>query len=96
MGDKPSIFGFAALGFSVFPCEDGTEAAALLKELKETGYGVIYVTEALAKEIPDAIRAMRRDAVPAVILIPGLSGNTGEGRRGVEESVEKAVGSKLV
>lgn len=96
MGDKLSIFGFAALGFEVRPCEDGADAAKLLKELAEGPYGVVYITEALAAQIPEEIRALRDRPTPAVILIPGLFGNTGAGKRGVEESVEKAVGSKLV
>lgn len=96
MGDKQSIFGFAALGFDVRPCEDGAEAAKTLKELAEGDTGVVYITEALAAQIPEEIRALRDVPTPAVILIPGLSGNTGAGKRGVEESVEKAVGSKLV
>ena len=34
--------------------------------------------------------------LPAVILIPGVSGNTGEGVAGVKRSVEQAVGSDIL
>ena len=33
---------------------------------------------------------------PAIILIPGVKGNTGEGLRGVHKSVEQAVGSDIL
>ena len=96
MGDRASIFGFAALGFDLFPCESREEALAALKNCTDGSVGVLYVTEKTAALLEEEIRALRDDPVPAVILIPGLSGNTGAGRRGVEESVEKAIGSKLV
>ena len=95
MGDMASIYGFAALGFTVLPCESREDALAALKDCCDGSVGVVYVTEKIAALIPEEIRARRSEPVPAVILIPGLSGNTGEGRRGVEESVEKAVGTKL-
>ena len=33
---------------------------------------------------------------PAVILIPGISGNTGDGLKAVKKSVEQAVGSDII
>lgn len=95
MGDKASVYGFAALGFDTLPCETREEALAALKSCCDGSVGVVYVTEKLAALIEEEIRARRNEPVPAIILIPGLSGNTGAGRRGVEESVEKAIGTKL-
>ena len=34
--------------------------------------------------------------VPAIIRIPGVSGNTGDGIQGVKDSVEQAVGSDIL
>ena len=34
--------------------------------------------------------------LPAIILIPGISGNTGRGIRSVKRSVEQAVGSDII
>ena len=96
IGDAASVYGFAALGFDVMPCDSRDEALAALKSCREGKVGVVYITEALAALMENEIRALRDEPVPAVILIPGLTGNTGAGRRGVEESVEKAIGSKLV
>ena len=34
--------------------------------------------------------------MPSIILIPGISGNTGKGVEGVKKSVEQAVGSDIL
>ena len=95
MGDHDSIYGFAALGFDVFPVE-GDEAKKKLKELAESDYAVIYITEKLAAELHEQLDKYRDDLLPAIIQIPGVSGNTGEGIRDVHLSVEKAVGSDIL
>lgn len=95
MGDHDSIYGFAALGFDIFPVE-GDEARRKLRELAESDYAVIYITEKLAKEIQDQLDKYREQLLPAIIQIPGVSGNTGEGVRDVHLSVEKAVGSDIL
>ncbi|MBP5289717.1 MAG: V-type ATP synthase subunit F [Clostridia bacterium] len=95
LGDALSIYGFAALGFDTLPCESREEALAALKSCCDGSVGVLYVTEKIGALLEDEIRARRSEPIPAIILIPGLSGNTGAGRRGVEESVEKAVGTKI-
>lgn len=96
MGDKDSIYGFAALGLSVFECSAAADAAALLRRLAASDYAVIYITEKLAALIPEEIDRFRGVLSPAVILIPGVSGNTGKGLSDVEISVEKAVGSNIL
>ncbi len=95
MGDHDSIYGFAALGFDVFPLE-GDEARRKLRELAESGYAVIYITEKLAQEIHEQVDRYRGQILPAIIQIPGISDNTGEGIRDVRQSVEKAVGSDIL
>ena len=95
MGDYDSIFGFAALGFDVYPVNDAHEAELLLRKL-ESDCAVIYITEKLAVDISDEIERLKEQFAPAVILIPGVSGNTGEGMRAVKKSVEQAVGSDII
>ena len=58
--------------------------------------GILYITEKAAEAVADEIAKLRFDPTPAVILIPGLSGNTGKGLQEVEQSVEKAIGSKII
>ncbi len=99
MGDKDSIYGFASLGLHIFPFEDTAEpaeAARTLKRLAENGYAVIYITEFLAEKIQTEINKYSDRPLPAVVLIPGVRGNTGLGMANVSRSVEKAVGSDIL
>ena len=59
-------------------------------------YAVIYVTEGLAAGMPQEIEKYKEQLLPAIILIPGIAGNTGAGVRGVKASVEQAVGSDII
>ena len=96
IGDYDSIYGFAALGLDIFPAVDRKEIEAKLTALAENGYGIIYITEALAAVLKHEINRYKDSIVPAVIQIPGINGNTGAGIEGVKKSVEQAVGSDIL
>ena len=96
VGDYDSIYGFAALGLSVFPADDRETLCAVLRRLAESGYGVIYITESKAALVQDVIEEYRERRLPGGILIPGVSGNTGAGIAQVKKSVEQAVGSDII
>lgn len=96
MGDRDSIYGFAALGLDTFPVTDPAEASKKLRQLAEGEYAVVYITEALAAQIQAEIDRYRLAPLPAIIPIPGVSGNTGMGIRNVKKSVEQAVGSDII
>ena len=96
MGDRDSIYGFAAVGLEPFPVTEKEEAAAKLKELVDGEYAVIYITEALASLLEKEIIHYSDRKLPAIILIPGVSGNTGKGIAAVKRSVEQAVGSDII
>ena len=96
IGDKDSIYGYAALGIDVNPVTEDMEAAKKLRELAEGEYAVIYITEALAARIPGEIARYRDQMLPAIIQIPGVYGNTGAGIANVKKSVEQAVGSDIL
>ena len=96
MGDYDSIYGFAALGLEIFPISDFTEAGKLLKKLSEGQYAVIYITEALAAAISHELEKYQTEILPAIIPIPGATGNTGLGIANVKKFVEQAVGSDII
>ena len=86
MGDYDSIYGFATLGLSICPVKDRDEAKTKLRQL----------AEAVAAQIPSEINKYGEQTFPAIIQIPGVSGNTGAGVEGVKKTVEQAVGSDIL
>lgn len=96
MGDRESIVGFSALGMEIYSVSDKSNASLKLKELARNGYAVIFITESLATTIHEQIEKYKDSTTPAIILIPGVSGNTGEGMDSVLKSVERAVGSQIL
>ncbi len=96
MGDHDSIYGFQALGLDVFPVSTKEEGREQLVKLALGEYAIIYVTESLAQDLKEDIDEYKESISPAIILIPGISGNTGDGIKGVKLSVEQAVGSDIL
>jgi len=95
IGDYASIYGFAALGLDTFPCEPD-DVHDTLVHLASGGYGIIYLTENYAAKVPTVLDHYRASLSPAIILIPGTSGNTGAGVDNVKKSVEQAVGADIL
>ena len=96
MGDYDSIYGFAAVGLDTYPLSDEKEAEKQLHQLVLAQYAVIYITEGGAAKIPHAIDKYKDQILPAIIQIPGVSGNTGKGVENVKKFVETAVGSDIL
>ena len=96
IGDKESIIGFSSLGMEIYTINEKELAASKLKELAQNDYAIIFITEALASLIEEQIEKYKDSPTPAIILIPGMTGNTGEGMNSVLKSVERAVGSQIL
>lgn len=96
VGERDSIYGFAAVGLDIYPVDDAHAALKTLKSISEAGYGIVYITEAMLGALGEEIAPYRERALPAVIAIPGAFGNTGIGIAEVKKSVERAVGSDII
>ena len=96
IGDKDSILAFKALGVEVYTAIDGTDAKKTIKDLAKKEFGVIFITEDLAIEIPSTIDKYREEMTPAIILIPSNKGSMGIGLADINKSVEKAVGANIL
>ena len=59
LGDRDSIYGFAALGLEIFPVQDKEAGARTLRQLADQGYGVIYITEELAAGLEEEMARYR-------------------------------------
>lgn len=96
LGDKESVMGFASLGMRVFPVDDKEDAVKILEHLDDGSYAIIYITEKLGRLLSDELARYNDLVTPAVILIPGVRGNTGDGLKNLSKSVERAVGSDIL
>ena len=57
---------------------------------------MIYLTEQLAKDMPDVLERYKDDLRPAIILIPGREGSLGIGRDNIPRAIERAVGADIL
>ena len=96
IGDRDSIYGFASIGVGIFPVDDSLEAVKTLRRIADSGYAVIFITEALASQMQSELDRYKDEPLPAIIPIPGVNGNTGIGMKQVSSFVERAVGSDIV
>ncbi len=96
LGDKESIIGYKAVGLLTCFCDTREEAAAGLRRLLQDGCVIVYVVEHTAQLIEEEIKQYEDVKLPAIILVPGNRGSLGIGRRNLNRSVEKAVGSNIL
>lgn len=96
IGDRESVYGFSSIGMEIYPVYSEDEGRERLKSLAGQDYAVIFITEALAEKTQDIIDKYTKETAPAIILIPGVTGNTGQGMSSVLKSIERAVGSALL
>jgi V/A-type H+-transporting ATPase subunit F len=97
IGERDSVLGFLALGFSVYEAEAAEEAEALLHTLARTEeYAVIFITEHLAMQMEESIAQYKERPMPAIVSIPGKDGSVGFGMNNIRHAVERAVGADIL
>lgn len=97
IGDRDTVQGFMALGFSVQDVAGVAEGVERLHKMVKSGeYAVIYVVENLAMQMEDQIAQYKDDPLPAIISIPGQAGSTGYGMNNIRTAVERAVGADIL
>lgn len=96
LGDRESICGFACLGVETVAVYGENNAKEQFSRLVDEDYAVIYITEYYAEMLKAEISALENGVTPAVILIPGVKGNTGKGMENIGKAVERAVGSLIL
>ena len=89
VGDWESVMGFRALGLETCP-------ASTPENAREEDCAVIYLTETLAKAMPDVLERYKDELRPAIILIPGRDGSLGIGRDNIQRAIERAVGADIL
>ncbi|MEE0970235.1 MAG: V-type ATP synthase subunit F [Clostridia bacterium] len=97
IGERDSVLGFMALGFSVFDTESAEEAKLLLREKVKSGeFAVIFVTEGIAVLIEDEIEKYKDIPLPAIVSLPGADGGKGYGMENIRQAALRAVGADIL
>ncbi len=96
LGEKESVIGYRAIGLEAVFCSTREQAAAGLAKMAEAGYKIIFIVEETAALIESEIAKYRQAKTPAIILVPGSRGSLGLGKKMLQDSVEKAVGSNIL
>ena len=98
IGDRESVLGFMALGYTVCEVSDVETARKALREMTENqSFGIIFVTEALAPELAEDIDRYKDSPLPAIITIPTAGGaGRGYGMNALHRAVERAVGADIL
>lgn len=97
IGDRDSVLGFMAVGFSVHEALDAESAAACLHRLaRDPDNAVIFITEQYAAQIEADIARYKDAPLPAVVTVPGAVGSSGYGMRAIKSAVERAVGADIL
>jgi len=96
VGDKDSVLAFKAIGIDVYPVVEVEEARKTIDKMAANNYGVIFVTEQVAKDLTETIERYNRVMVPAIILIPSNQGSLNIGMQRIRDNVEKAVGVNIL
>ena len=96
MGDKDSVMGFTALGIDIFPVYEAEEIKKTIHRLVEEGYAIINITEKCSLIGKDTIAKYKDNELPAIIVIPGITGSMGLGMNEVRESAKRAIGADVL
>ncbi len=96
VGEKDSIYGFAALGLEIFPVKTSKEAKLLAKKLIKEKIAILYLTESIISELYDELIELTAKSITSVVPIPDLSSNSNFGLNKLRETVIKAAGMDIL
>ncbi|MGN1047683.1 MAG: V-type ATP synthase subunit F [Eubacteriales bacterium] len=97
IGDRDSVLGFMALGFTVFDVSDAEEAKKALSEAAHGGeFAVIFITEKLASALEEELARYKDMPLPAIVSIPDKDGSTGYGMSAIRSAALRAVGADIL
>ncbi|MEG0853137.1 MAG: V-type ATP synthase subunit F [Angelakisella sp.] len=96
IGEKESVLGFKAVGFSVYETTSSSEAEEVIEKLYGQQVGIIFITEETLAPISHVLERYKDAQLPAIIPIPGRRGSMGLGLSNVKKSVERAVGADIL
>ena len=96
IGDEDTVLGFGMVGVLGRAVQDQKGAEAAFRHaLEDSQIGIIIITERIASLIRTSVdRYLFRERFPLIVEIPDRLGSV-EGRVGIREMVNAAIGIKL-
>lgn len=102
IGDKDSVLPFNILGLDTFFInsfdtidEKKIKIKKIIEYLVAKKYGIIYITEELAKDSMDIINRYKANVTPVITLIPNNLGSQNIGLKDIDGNIEKAIGTNI-
>ncbi len=98
IGDRATVAGFIALGYTVYEAEDAVSAGEALDRIGDSGeYAIIFIVEKFARELGEKMKKFSSRLTPAVTVLPdGEAGEMSFGMELIKRHVEKAVGADIL
>ncbi len=96
IGDADSVLGFRALGVETYTPGDREGARKTFQRLVKERVSVIMLTEDMLEKLEDMVNDTLGLPVPAVVVLPGVSGSRGRGEDAIRTLIIKAVGVDLM
>lgn len=97
VGERHLIMGFKAVGFELITVEDSTKLEReLIKLSGAPDVGLVFVTESLAMEKPDAIDEFRQRSKAIITVIPTHEGSRHTSFLAISKTVEHSIGIDIL
>jgi len=96
IGNRDTIIGFKLLGVSLFPTTEKDEAVEILTKLVKEKYGVIFVTEEIARHLVEEIETLQKTSFTGITIIPSKLEKKNLGQKMLRKNIEKAIGTDIL
>ena len=96
LGDADSVLGFRALGVETIVPDDADDARKQFEKLVKQRTSVIMITEEMMDYLQEQMEEVVHMAIPAVVVLPGITGTMKRGEDTIRELIIRAVGVDLM
>lgn len=93
LGEKKLILAFKSLGIDVLGIERDEDFNRAKEKVDD--YGVVFITESIAKKYHKEIQEFYLKTLPAILIIPGTEDKLHVGKDSLKKTIERALGSDL-
>ncbi len=96
IGDADTVLGFRALGVETIVPDDADDARKQFERLVKQKTSVIMITEKIMDFLQEQMEEVVHMAIPAVVVLPGITGTLKRGEDTIRELIIRAVGVDLM